>query len=33
MAWMCLRLHRAAIHIRCVGPLRFVWCDKCKEMR
>jgi hypothetical protein len=33
MAALCLRLHRADIHLRFVGPLRFLWCSKCEAMR
>jgi len=31
--WLCLHLHRAAIHFRFVGPLRFLWCDRCSAIR
>jgi hypothetical protein len=30
---LCLRIHRADIFIRFVGPLRFLWCDRCRDMR
>jgi hypothetical protein len=30
---ICMHLHRAAIYIRFVGPLRFLWCNRCRAMR
>ena len=30
---ICLTLHKAHIRIRFVGPLRFLWCDDCGQMR
>jgi hypothetical protein len=30
---LCLHLHKDSIRIRFVGPLRFLWCDRCGEMR
>jgi hypothetical protein len=31
--WLCLHWHRDAIYVRFVGPLRFLWCSKCGQMR
>ena len=33
MSTLCLRLHGAHLRIRFVGPLRFLWCDTCRELR
>jgi hypothetical protein len=30
---LCLRFHRSTIHMRFVGPLRFLWCSKCETIR
>lgn len=32
-AALCLALHRASLRIRFVGPLRFLWCSACGEIR
>jgi hypothetical protein len=29
----CALFHRDAIRIRFVGPLRFLYCDRCEQMR
>ena len=31
---LCLRFHRAYLHVRVLLPtLRFLWCDKCEVIR
>ena len=32
MMIFCAIFHRAAWRIRVVGPLRFLWCDRCAHM-
>ena len=33
MQKLCLAIHGPYLRIRFVGPLRFLWCDRCQEMR
>lgn len=30
---LCLAAHKADLRIRFVGPLRFLWCDRCQSIR
>ena len=30
---LCLALHRGALHVRYLGGLRLLWCDRCGCLR